>query len=290
VASDPSIPINNNCYTQCIQQFACSYDTTKSLCTRGAAFQNCCDACKTNTTPVTPICAHKTACDCLGDTANTCGWCQVQGTVTDKTTNTATPYVWGYCAPPSGTNTCSAPTATGGTGGSFCTVAPTACDDSSVDPTIKDTSTSFTDPKLQTSFSKINDGTVSATAMQNTLGIGCNITILRVLKASAVDNVGTISTMIVVNSNPNGLSNDQLCKCVTDCYVMTADIPSSNIQKCQLLDYSDTDAGTSAKRATTSGQYIQTAVVDPSTSPSPSSAGTLAPIWMMLFAILFFRL
>jgi hypothetical protein len=296
-----SVSTTDYCYYDCVQDYACSYDPTTSLCTRGDDFQTCVTNCKTppTTTPPPPVCAHKTSCDCLGDTANDCGWCQVTSYL-DNSGNIS-PFVWGYCTPSSSTgiNTCSAPKTTGGSGGDFCAYAPTECtDNAAVDPTIKDTSSAFTDPTCKAGFSKVNSGGVTEVDVQKAIDSGFDITIKRILKANAADNKGTVSTIVVINSNDNGKTLNDFCLSIAAGLSKVLGIDVSIFKNCQMVPYSDTNTGTTAKRAqlqASSGSYLQSATVDPSTTPdnnnSGSSAGTLVPVWMMLFAIfLFFRM
>jgi len=130
--------------------------------------------------------------------------------------------------------------------------------------------------------------------VQNALTVDCQfLSVLNVLPASAVDGTTTVSTIIQFSSNPAAKTNDQICQCIIDAiaaelspYSFSA-IPGT----CTLSQYSATATGT--KRQTTSGEYVQTVQIQstPAQNPTPASAGTLAPIWMMLFTIfLFFRL
>jgi hypothetical protein len=173
------------------------------------------------------------------------------------------------------------------------------CSNPSVDPTVKDTSSSISNTDIKACVSKINAGDVSEVEVQNALTVECQfLSVLNVLPASAVDGTTTVSTMIQFSSNPAAKTNDQICQCIIDGLTIVLKLSPNSLSTipgtCTLNVYSATATGTSGKRQTTSGEYVQTVQIDQSTpaqNPTPASAGTLAPIWMMLFAIfLFFRL
>jgi hypothetical protein len=282
-------PSDDYCYTKCLQSYSCSYDASTSYCTRGDDFQKCCDNCK-NPVTTTPNCEQKTPCDCL---INGCNWCQVKGYATDGTTTTS--FVWGYCASTgSESNTCTADKTMDGSGGSLISTTPTECvNDVSVDPTIKDSSSAITDPVAREAIKKINTGEVDESKLQQevvSLCDGC-ITIVRMLSADATaDNIGTVRT--IVNADCPTKTNTEICNCISKAYAKTCNIPEEYFKSCDIKAYTETDTG-SAKRNLAQAQdtYLHTGTVDPSGSSNPSSAGILAPVWMMLFAIfLFFRM
>jgi hypothetical protein len=287
---DTSILPSDECY-RCAYNSYCSYDPTTSKCTRDEEYQKCLETC-IDPTPVEPICNYKTSCDCLSDVTNKCGWCQISAYKTDGTT---TPFIWGYCSPSSGTvtNVCSGSPSAGGSGGSFFTVSPAECnDDSSVDPSIKDTSTYFTDKIFKEAFNYINTGKVTEVDFQKVVDSfkpgTCDITIKRILKADVTsDEIGTVSTIIEVH-DADGKTEAEICDFIVKAYSEELGIPEICFKDSKLQPYSSTE-GTSVKRALTSGQYIQTATVDPSAINKNNNAGTLAPIWIIFAIFLFFN-
>jgi hypothetical protein len=293
-----SILPGDDCYYRCSQDSLCSYDPSTLTCTRDDEYKKCLEekCLNPDPTPVDPICAWKTSCNCLADTINNCGWCQVKAYTEPDSTGTATePYTWGYCSTQSGTNLCSASYSSGGKEGSFCTTAPTECtDDSSVDPTIKDTSSYFSDDQFKESFSKINTGKLTEADVQKVIDTykaeGCDFTINRILKADVTtDQKGTVSTIVEVHNCDKTL--EEICGFVLKGYSTTLGIPETCFKDCKFTPYSE--SATTVKRAvnSVSGSYIQTATVDPSTTQNSAGTLNLAPIWMILFAIfLFFRM
>jgi hypothetical protein len=244
-------------------------------------------------TPIDRPCNYKTPCQCLANINEKCGWCQTDGSVYTADGSSQS-FVSGWCGPLSLMDKCSGSPTAGGYLGSFSTVAPNGCSDDSTDPSIKDTSAYFTDSTFKQYFSDINSGTLKEEAVQKIVdtyktATGCDFSIKRILKADAnSDETGTVSTLIEIYSVGKDSTEASICDAILEGYSATLGIPKTCFKKCELLPYTPAGTTTPAKRALTSGQYIQSATVDPGTT---GSVGTLAPMWMMIFVIfLFFRM
>jgi len=291
-ATDTSILPGDECYYRCPDKSVCSYDSTK--CTWDDNYQQCWTECKEPTEPV-DICNYRTSCECLADVKNQCGWCQTSGSVI-YADGTGKPFVSGVCFPPSvSANKCTGSVSSGCYAGDFFTVAPTECTGDSTVDSLKDTSSYFSDATFQKIFSSINTGELKEAAMQVYANAykaeGCDFVIKRILKADATADEGTVSTMIEVN-NAGGKTEADICELVDKIYASIFEISESCLKNCKLLPYTDSGSTTVKRASSQSGSstYIHTAIVDPSTAGS-NSAGTLAPVWMMLFALfLFFRM
>jgi hypothetical protein len=290
LATDSTVPDYDACY-RCSELAICSSDVTGSGCYWSDKYYECLKTCAEPVLvdPIIPPCAYKTSCGCLGDVDNKCGWCQIAGSV--DTADGSKSFITGVCLPADLSDKCSGSVTAGGYGGSYFTSAPTECiDDSTADPSIKDTSENFSNEELKETFYKINIGAILESFLQAALKAALgdsdsDIIIDKILKATVTsDGIGSVNTIVKVIKTD--LTEEELCNKINEAYYLVG-VPESSFVSCKLLVY--TSDSTTLKRQTSSGQtYYHSAVAE---APTTGSAGTLAPIWMMLFAIfLFFRM
>jgi hypothetical protein len=298
--TDASILPGEECYYRCPIYSDCSYDPSTTKCTWDDEYKKCWEQCQQNPTePVERTCNWKTSCECLGDVDNKCSWCQIPGEI--DTAEGTKPYVTGVCYPPTLTDKCSKSLSSGGWSGNAFTIAPDVCVESStVDSSIKDTSSYFNDATIQKIFNEINSGVFQEETLQKYANEyqkdGLYFIVKRILKAGVTpDEIGTLSAIIEVNKD-GGNTKEEICNKMIDIWSDSLKISKSCFSDCKLLDYT-VSSSASVKRAaaqTSSSDYVHSVTVDPSTNNNNNnnnSAGNLAPIWMMLFALfLFFRM
>jgi len=118
---------------------------------------------------------------------------------------------------------------------------------------------------------------------------GCDFIIKTILKASATpDQKGTVSTLVEIYNCD--LTLPKICQWINDAYAKWSGIREACFVDCSLKPYTVSGSTTQKRQFASSGDYLHTAIVDPS-SQNESSAGTLAPIWMLSVVIfLFFRM